>query len=263
MLDVVAETVSPGSVVHAPVRVRAGGSPVTAALWAAREGVSCAVVGRVGADLAGSALRAALEDAGVEARLAIDEELPTGTFFEADGGRTIVAGRGANARLELAELSAKAVLVSGYYLFNEAPDGVLSRVRAEWLAVDAGSSRLVERLGAEGALRRMTGANALFADEEEAAALGSMDELAERFRLVCVKRGAQGATATLDGVTVSAEPPRRVETVQSGAGDAFAGVVLASLLLGRELGDALTRGCAAGARAAAGFAPGSAEINDA
>ena len=39
MLDIAAEQVVPGSVLHAPIRVRPGGSPVTAALAAAAEGV--------------------------------------------------------------------------------------------------------------------------------------------------------------------------------------------------------------------------------
>ncbi|MDX6510633.1 MAG: hypothetical protein QOE36_137 [Gaiellaceae bacterium] len=254
MLDISTEAIVPGERRHAPVRVRAGGSPVTAALSAAHEGVTSGVVGCVGADAAGRAVRADLESAGLEARLDVDDDLPTGTFLEADGGRTVVADRGANARLRLpdGDIRAEAALVSGYFLFNEAPDDTLGRLRADWLAVDAGSARLVEKLGGEEALRRMTGANALFADDEEARALGSPDELAERFRLVCVKRGAAGATATLDGVRATAEPPEKVATIRSGAGDAFAGALLASLLLGRELPDALARACAAGARIASG-----------
>src|SRR5947199_135343 len=44
MLDVAAAELAPGRVVHAPISVRAGGSPVTAALAAAAEGVDAAVV---------------------------------------------------------------------------------------------------------------------------------------------------------------------------------------------------------------------------
>jgi ribokinase len=244
MLDIAAEEVVPGGVLHAPIRVRPGGSSVTAALAAAAEGVDAAVVGRVGDDLAGRAVREALVAAGVEPRLQVDPELPTGTFFEAGTG-TIVADRGANARLEVAPLEADAVLVSGYFLFQSDGDP-LARIDAEWLAVDAGSPRLV-RL--EPAIR----ADALFVNEEELRALGGdVSALCKRFRLVCVKRGATGATAYLDGVVEERTPPERVSVASAGAGDAFAGVLLAGLLLGRGLGDALERACAAGARAATG-----------
>jgi sugar/nucleoside kinase (ribokinase family) len=246
MLDVQTDEVVPGAVVHAPVRVRAGGSPVTAALCAAAEGVESAVVGRVGDDLAGRAVRETLMAAGVEPLLQVDPELPTGTFFETGGG-TIVADRGANARLEPGALAAEAVLVSGYFLLQQ--DGAsLEGIRADWLAVDAGSARLLTT----GTLDRLTGANALFVNEEEARALGDIDVLAARFRLVCVKRGAEGATAVLDGASETRRPPERVESERAGAGDAFAGALLASLLLGRDLGAALERACRAGALAAAG-----------
>jgi sugar/nucleoside kinase (ribokinase family) len=245
MLDIAAEEVVPGGVVHAPIRVRPGGSPVTAAIAASEEGVEAAVVGRVGDDLAGRAVREALVAAGVEPLLQVDPELPTGTFFEAGTG-TIVADRGANARLEAGALSADAILVSGYFLF-QAGDDPLGRLDAGWLAVDAGSARLV-RLDATG------GANALFVNEDELRALGGdVSALCKRFRLVCVKRGAAGATAYLDGVEEERTPPQPVPRRRAaGAGDAFAGVLLARLLLGRALGDALEGACAAGARAAAG-----------
>jgi sugar/nucleoside kinase (ribokinase family) len=254
MLDISTEAIVPGERRHAPVRVRAGGSPVTAALAAAAEGVPSAVVGRVGADFAAHAVRAALEAAGVEARLDVDPELPTGTFFEADAGRTVVADRGANARLEVGEIAAEAVLVSGYFLLRDEGEGALEHMRADWLAVDAGSSRLLS----EGALARMAGANALFVNADEARALtgqtgqAALDALAPSFRLVCVKLGVDGAIAALDGTTATATPPERVHEQRAGAGDAFAGALLASLLLGRSLGEALERACAAGARMASG-----------
>src|SRR5207302_6176257 len=59
MLDIAAEELVPGGIVHAPIRVRPGGSSVTAAVAAAMEGVEAAVVGRVGDDLAGRAVREA------------------------------------------------------------------------------------------------------------------------------------------------------------------------------------------------------------
>jgi ribokinase len=244
MLDIAAEQVVPGRVVHAPIRIRPGGSPVTAALAASGEGVEAAVVGRVGDDLAGRAVREALAAAGVEPQLQVDPELPTGTFFEAGAG-TIVADRGANVRLEVGALSADAVLVSGYFLF-QADGDPLAGLDSAWLAVDAGSARLVRLDGTERA-------NALFVNEDELRALGGdVSALCKRFQLLCVKRGAAGATAYLNGAVADRTAHEQVPVRQTGAGDAFAGVLLARLLLGHSLGDALEAACAAGARTAAG-----------
>src|SRR4051794_9106527 len=270
MLDVETASVEPGSTVHAPIRVRAGGSPATAALWAAGDGAASAVVGRVGADAAASAVRDALRAAGVEPRLTVDTELPTGTFLETRVAeeRSIVADRGANVRLERAdigEIEADAVLVSGYVLLAdgtaEAGHEALARAaRSTWVAVDAASRHLVGAVGADEALARVAGANALLANEEEALALtgataeAAVEALAGRFRLVCVKLGAAGAVAVLDGVTERCSPPRRAAAPRAGAGDAFAGVLLANLALDRSLGQSLERACAAGASAAAGEA---------
>jgi sugar/nucleoside kinase (ribokinase family) len=244
MLDVSAEGLVPGRVVHAPVRVRAGGSPVTAALAAAREGIESAVIGRVGDDLAGRAVRDALLAAEVEPLLEVDPVLPTGTFFEGGPG-TIVADRGANVALRPRPVCAEAILVSGYFAFQFDGDP-LEGLAAERLAVDAGSPRLVD-------LEAIRSANALFVDEEEFAAVGGdLTALASRFRLICVKRGAAGASAHLDGAVETRTPPTRADGAHAGAGDAFAGSLLACLLLGRSLGDALERACAAGMREVAG-----------
>jgi len=80
---------------HGEIRVRAGGTPVNAALAV---GAGAVIVGRVGDDPAAAAIRRALAD--VELNLAVDSELPTGTYVElADG--TVFADRGANAALAL------------------------------------------------------------------------------------------------------------------------------------------------------------------
>jgi ribokinase len=225
MLDVSAPPLAAGRTVHAPIAVRAGGAPVNAALAAAAEGADVLVVGRVGADPAGGLLREALRAAGVAATLAVDPRLPTGTFLEA--GDSLAADRGANAALapdDLPEqLEARAVLVSPY-----APEAVaaavIARAEAAWIAAPGG--------------------NAWIADAPPPADTA--------YRLVCVTRGPDGATATLDGVSESRVPAERVDGRATGAGDAFAAGLLLGLVRGLALGDALELGCALGLRAARG-----------
>lgn len=199
MLDVLVST----NERHGGIRVRAGGTPVNAALAI---GAGACVVGRVGADAAAAAIRAAL--AGVEARLVVDPELPTGTYVElADG--TVHADRGATAALALADvlpLRADAVLLSGYV---DLP--VLDHVEARWRAfVCTPTTTAVPEA-----------ANVVFANDEEAQRL----ELGGR-EIVVVTHGADGATVRRAGGTTHIPATGKGGT---GAGDAFAGRFLAEL----------------------------------
>lgn len=253
----VAELV-PGRASHAPVSVRAGGVPANAALAAAVLGARCAVVGRVGSDAAAAAIRAGLEAAGVVAMLAVDEELPTGTFVETGQGETRAssADRGASSRLrpgDIPPLEAAAVLVSGHVLLR---DDTVPAARA---ALDAAVAPLVAVVAA-GPIgadfhARAKGANVLFANETEARSLTGLElreaalALAELYEVVAVTAGAAGAVAVSGGEVLVGRPSEIVRSDRSGAGDAFAGVLLVVLAAGAGLREALDQACEAGRRA--------------
>jgi ribokinase len=262
MLDVFAGA-APADSVHAPVRVRGGGSALNAAVWAASEGATAAVIGRIGNDSAAATVRSELAEAGVEARLTVDPEATTGTVvYTAD---RVVADRGATARLSARDLpgrlEARALLVSGYALLHAdtqaAARAALERARAEWIAVDVASAALVEHVGAERTLELARGADVLLANEEEARALTGKPAreaaavLAERFSIACVKRGALGALAARDGRMASAPAPHMLDRDVAGAGDAFAAGLLVALSRGQELEQALVLACRLGTAAAA------------
>src|SRR5439155_6012899 len=126
MLDVVVQSaaLAGGGDVHGRVRVHPGGGATNAAVWAAASGASVALHGRVGDDFPGRMIREAVSERGVVPVLAADPEEPTGTMLVVlEGGeRSMVADRGANARLSPEDLpdvlEAGAVLVSGYILFH-------------------------------------------------------------------------------------------------------------------------------------------------
>jgi sugar/nucleoside kinase (ribokinase family) len=196
--------------------VRAGGTPVTAALAAAAAGATATVVGRVGRDAAAAAIRHALAEAGVETALAVDDERPTGTYVEL--GETVVASRGASARLspgDVPPLEVDAVLVSGYVLAHDDTRAAGERALAfdvRWRALTGVPL---------GGFQVPGTANVLFANEEE---IDRFDRSA--FEVVVLTRGAEGAFV-LRGGTTEFIPPTNV--TGTGAGDALAGAFLASL----------------------------------
>jgi sugar/nucleoside kinase (ribokinase family) len=202
------------------------------------------VIGRIGTDAAGDLVVSALEANGVDACLARDAELPTGTAVAlADA---VVADRGANARLSPGDLPsplrADALLVSGFALFQDgsrdAARAALDRFDGKWPAVDLASPRLAA-LDFD--------AKVVFATEAEAQAVPGLEE---RFQIVCVKR-ADGARAHQAGRVVDVASPLAARTSPFGAGDAFAAAFLFGLASGEGLEPALARACAAGAAAAA------------
>jgi ribokinase len=245
-----------GGRVHGRIELRAGGSAANAALAAARLGARAAVIGRVGADAAGRLVADELAAAGIEPLLTLDVEARTGCVIVV-GGTSVVADPGASVRLAPgdlpATLEARAVLVSGYSLLQPGPEAAaraaLERARTDFLAIDAASADLVATFGVDRFRDATATAGVLLADAEEARALTGLEAeeaalmLAQRYAVVCVKLGPDGALAATGGTIVRAEvEPLDVDDTV-GAGDAFAGGFLFSLARGADLAAALRAGC--------------------
>jgi sugar/nucleoside kinase (ribokinase family) len=269
LADIVVEagTLVRGGDVHGTVRIRPAGSGANAAVWAAEGGARVRLIGRIGEDLIGRLLRDSLASRQVETVLVVDPAGRTGAMLvvREPGERSMVADRGANAGLSPTDLpdvlAAGAVLVSGYLLFHPGSEpaalAALERAEAPMIAVEAASWPLLQEYGVDRFLSATKRATVLLANEREAEVLtGSaveraLDELAGRYEIVVVKRGARGAVAATEGKRLRATAPKVAEADPTGAGDAFDGVLLAELAGGSELQAALAKACSAGARAAA------------
>jgi len=180
------------------------------------------------------------------------------------GERSMVADRGANARLSPEDLpdrlAARAVLLSGYLLYDPrsepAAGAALGRAEAEFVAVDVSSWPLLEAHGRERFHAGARRANFLLMNAREAEVLTGRPPveaaraLAARYRWACVKLGAEGAVLATADWLFTAPAPDVDEVDATGAGDAFDGVLLAELSRGADPEAALREACGAGARAA-------------
>lgn len=268
LVDVVARPEGPlrvGSDTAAQVRLAGGGSAANTACWIAAAGGSAALLAAVGDDALGAVARGDVAAAGVELVGPVLAGVATGTcvvIVGPDGERTMLPDRGANDALPVAAVTAALeaddvawVHVSGYALLHEgsrpagraALDG--ARARGIPCSVDAASSGPLRDVGPDAAWSLVEGADVLFANADEIAAMGGLGRPGRRVDEVVVKDGAAGATwhDRFARVPVPAVPTEVVDTV--GAGDALAAGYIVATLAGHDVGPALTAGVALAARA--------------
>lgn len=275
--DVVARHRTPlahGTDTAADIRTLPGGAGANAACWAVSTG--CAdvrLLGRVGADAA-VWHEAQLRSAGVRPLLVVDDDAPTATvvsLVDASAERTFLTDSGAVLRLRTADWSASLLdgvgrlHISGY-LFFAATSRQAVRAAVESatergvpVSVDPASAGFIAHLGADRFLAAADGVGVLLPNADEARLLTGVPdaekaaaELSRRFPLVVVTLGPDGALVASDGAVTARVPPEPARAVDStGAGDAFNGAFLATLLTGADPVTAAAAGCRAGARAVA------------
>jgi ribokinase len=267
MVDVVCRLDGPialGSDAPARIEFGYGGSGANVAAWAAvaqGAGAPPVLAGRVGADERGRAAEGELRATGVETRLAVDPELPTGTcvvLVGPDGERSMVPDSGANDRLAEGDLPDD-VLVEGAHLhltgYTLVRDGsraagraaiARARERGMSVSVDPSSAALL----APAFMDELTGVGLLLPNAEEAAVLSREEDperaalvLAGRISEIVVTLGSAGALWTDGQKVFRVDAERATPLDTTGAGDAFAAGLLVARLSGARPEEALRGGC--------------------
>ncbi len=273
MVDVVVRLSRPlarASDAPALIGFHGGGSAANTAAWLAAAGAETVLVGRVGDDERGGGARDELRAAGVDVRLAVDPQFPTGTclvLVGPDGERTMAPDAGANDALREGDLPGELLVegghlhVAGYALLRQrsrpAARGAIERALKAGMtvSVDPSSAALLSPAFLDCA----AGAGLLLPNAPEAQALTGEDDaeraarkLTERFGEVVVTLGAEGAlwTAGDQAIRAAAVPVEAVED-STGAGDAFAAGFLGARVGGASAAEALAAGCRLAARAVA------------
>ncbi|WP_424811757.1 ribokinase [Roseococcus sp. YIM B11640] len=235
-----------------------GGKGLNQAIAAARDGGEVRFVGCVGRDPNGALLRAAAIEAGVDVSALREMEAATGlacVCVDAEGRNQIAVSIGANLLARAAQIEAippGATLLMQMEVRPDENAALIARGRAA-------GARVLLNLAPAGALppEALRGLDLLILNESEAAWIGArLGHPPEAGSLqaalgigIVVTQGERGVTAvTEDGALhIPAHRVRAVDT--TGAGDAWCGVLAASLDRGMPLEAAMRRATAAGALA--------------
>jgi sugar/nucleoside kinase (ribokinase family) len=246
-----------------------GGSASITAVAAARLGLRVALVAAVGDDAAGELMLSLLRREGVDtSAVAIRPGVPTGmtTVLSRGADRAILTALGAMPTLAAADVPAdvlgraRHLHVSSYFLLESSLGpglaGLLGAARALGVRTSLDTNDDPSGRWGGSLLRAVLAETDLFLpNESEALAISGQADLAsavaELGRMgpgVIVKLGARGAlflAAERAAVRVAFPPVEPADT--TGAGDCFNAGLIAGLLRGLPLPDAVALACAVGA----------------
>lgn len=229
----------------------AGGKGLNQAVAAARAGASVSLVGAVGNDDAGRALRQVAVDDGINTSCLVTVPgVPTGRAVIGvgdDGANLIIVVPGANARVDryVVEAAERTVCDAQVVLAqHEVPDDAIEA--AFRLGRATGATNILNPAPARAipaSVLRLV--DILVPNEHEYPLLGDVDSVP----CLIITEGAAGSRVSREGQQwrVPAYSVDAVDTVA--AGDAFCGALAAALASGNDLGAALRRASAAGALA--------------
>jgi sugar/nucleoside kinase (ribokinase family) len=232
---------------NASIRQTLGGSASNMASWASHAGADVTFVGCVSSS---DEQRVSKEfDAfGVHAQLQTNSTKPTGSLVvlvEGDS-RSMLTDRGANKELSLESLTIEYlsdfsyVFLSGYTLFGRSETEIknfIFRVQdaGALLAVDPGSTGYIKDFGVEEFKRAVNGVDIIVPNEEEFELVTT-----ETSHITIVTKGSAGVDLYIEGIKTNSFDAPVVEAIDpTGAGDAFAGSLIAYLANGEELTQAI------------------------
>jgi len=233
-----------------------GGSASNIASWAASLGADVTFVGCVNSK---DEFRVTEQFASykVKAILQLSEE-PTGSLIVLVEGenRSMLTDRGANKELDIKSLDYKFftnfdyVFISGYTFFGRDVSEIKDLISeaqqgGAMVLIDPGSAGYIKDFGLEDFKNSVYSCDILLPNKEEFELLGS--SLAQ---LTVVKNGGAVVEVYAEGINMQSYPVEKVNAVDpTGAGDAFAGGLVATLANEEPLAKAIQVGIETAAKA--------------
>ncbi|MFW2338760.1 MAG: ribokinase [Acidimicrobiia bacterium] len=234
------------TVTDAVLDTHPGGKGANQALAAHRMGADVSLVGRVGSDPNADQALALLREGGVNLEgVTVDATAATGVAMivvDADGENQIVVAPGANRLIVPADVHV------------EGSDAIICQLEIPLEVVVEAGRRTTGLFCLNAAPVRplphdlIEQTDLLVVNEIEAAQLG--DQIHLTGGMLAVTLGGAGALLYREGRQVASATPPAVNVVDTvGAGDAFVGAMVASLVAGRTEAESLQRAVIAGALA--------------
>ncbi len=233
-----------------------GGSASNIACWAASLGADVTFLGCVNSK---DEFRVTEQFASYKVKTILQlSDQPTGSLVVLVDGenRSMLTDRGANKELDIKSLNYifftnfDYVFISGYTFFGreviEIKDLIYEAQHGgAMVLVDPGSSGYIKDFGLEDFKNAIYASDVLIPNSEEFDLLG-----ATLSQITVVKNGSAGVDAYAEGIKMKSYPVEKVEAVDpTGAGDAFAGGLVATLANQQPLDQAIQVGITAAAKA--------------
>lgn len=249
--------IRPNTDTNASITQTLGGSAGNMASWASHGGADVTFIGCV-ASSDEQRVTKEFEAFGVHAQLQTSQTKPTGSLVVLVDGdsRSMLTDRGANKELSLEALTIEYlsdfsyVFLSGYTLFGRSEAEIknfIFRVQdaGALLAIDPGSTGYIKDFGVEEFKRAVNGVDILLPNEEEFELLTT-----QTAHITIVTKGSKGVDLYIEGIKTNSFDTPKVEAIDpTGAGDAFAGSLIAYLAQGEELNQAIAKATATAASA--------------
>ena len=233
-----------------------GGSAGNMASWASAEGAEVTFIGCVGVNDKERVAKE-FESFGVHTELQTSS-LPTGSLVVLVEGasRSMLTDRGANKELSLEDLTIdylsdfSYVFLSGYTLFGRSEAEIknfIFRIQdaGALLAIDPGSTGYIKDFGIEEFKAAINGVDILLPNEEEFELLTTKGS-----HITIVTKGSNGVDLYIEGIKTNSFEAEKVTAIDpTGAGDAFAGSLIANLANGVQLNNAIANATKTAAKA--------------
>ena len=262
MVDVVVAMESEfhrGSDTKSTVSMSVGGTAVNVATWAMRSSTNVKLVGCIGDDSAGELITEHLKSWGISAHLKVITDAPSGmvvALAHPDGERSMFPDSRANKYLTVDQFvqfewsEIKVFYISGYTLFNQATRALglhlmqLAKAAGSIVVLDPASAAPLSKLESEILRSWLEQTDVLLPNHDELIAIQNnlgltVAELNELCPTIITKQGAAGAEISHNGETTKFSGMKVEVTDSVGAGDAFAGTLIANLANAQELDKAV------------------------
>jgi sugar/nucleoside kinase (ribokinase family) len=233
-----------------------GGSAGNIACWAASLGADVTFLGCVSSK---DGFRVTEQFASYKVKTILQlSQKPTGSLIVLVEGenRSMLTDRGANKEFDIQILDEEFftdfdyVFISGYTFFGREVVEIKQLISqaqqgGAMVIIDPGSFGYIKDFGLEGFKQAISDCDILIPNQEEFELLGS-----GLSQITVVKNGSNGVAVYAEGLKMQTYPVEKVEAVDpTGAGDAFAGALVATLANEQPLDQAIQAGISTAAKA--------------